>query len=74
MRVHIPHTELYSGIQDNIPDQDSDDEDRIFDVHDDEKQYLAKALSPTTNTELVRISYALRFYVNFVGKGDSPFS
>jgi hypothetical protein len=37
MRVHIPNTELYSGIQDNIPDQDSDDEDRVFDVHDDEK-------------------------------------
>ena len=74
LRVHIPNLELYSGIQDKVPDIDSDDEDAVFNVHNDEKEYLGKALSPTTNTELVRISYSLRYYVNFVGKGDSPFS
>lgn len=37
LRVHVPNFEIYSGIQDGIPDQDSDDEDKVFDVHDDEK-------------------------------------
>jgi len=31
-------------------------------------------LSPTTATDLVRINYSLRFYINFTGKGDSPYS
>ena len=73
IRVTVPKFELYSKIVGDVPEYDSDNEneEQLFDVHRDEEQFLGRALTPSTKTELIQINFAIRFYAVFEGRGIS---
>jgi len=71
IKVKVPQLESYSKVVGEMKARSDEEEEAGFDVHADEESACAKMLSSSTETELIKIDYFLRFSAYYESQGFS---